>query len=634
MLASKPITITIDGKSCAGTEGQTLLQIAAADNVLIPTLCYLKHLSPWGGCRMCIVELNGGPKVVPACSTPAEDGMTIATQNDRLTRLRRMTLELLFSERNHVCPMCPMNCGDCELQTQALRHGMDSVRFPYLYPSLPVDLSGRYFGLDHNRCILCTRCVRTCEEMEGVHTLDIANRGGRNQVVVDLNSTFGASTSCTLCGACVAACPTGALFDKAQAFRGKLNACRSVRTTCLECPVGCGLLVFTKDDRVVEVFGSFESSVSAGHLCVKGRYQTWADPRRRILTPLIRRNGKLITVSWPQALDELGRAAKGLPPEQTGLLASPRLMNEAITWLKRFYRAAVFVAPDEISLCRAGDKSPQAFQHLQAADAIIVLGAQPARENGVVAAKIRTTVRRRGAKLMIFHTRKSDLDAYADLCANVVSLEHRFWEKVEAQLADVKRSVLVYGPAAMTPIGVTVLEKLIAIFESKGEGQGPALVGLPVTANSFSLVAAGLEPLEDVAPWLDEKPLKLLHILASDEPDGGARLLDHKQARRLLKEIDRVVVSAAYQSDLTEYAQVVLPAAAWWEKNGTVTNFEGADLRLEPVLPPRGEARDDLAILEALWTATQSTASGAHGSSELPAAQPVGSIPSNRSNQA
>ena len=600
MIAPKKITLTIDGRRCEGLEGQTILQIAQANGISIPTLCYLKHLSSWGGCRMCIVEIVGSPKVVPACSTPAMDGKSIVTNSESLQKLRRSTLELLFSERNHICPFCVMNKGDCELQLQGYRHGIDAISLPYLYPAWPVDVSGRYIALDHNRCILCTRCVRTCEEMEGTHTLDISNRGEHNRVVVDLGATFGTSDSCTSCGACVAACPTGALFDKAAAFRGKLGTCQTVRTTCTECPVGCGLLVYTMENRIVEVFGDFDSPVSHGHLCVRGRYETWAEPRQRILQPMVRRHGKLAPATWDDALEAVRQAAKKTKPDRKAVLVSPRLNNETIATLKKFERIGMFVAKNEGALCANGDHSHDGMAKLHDADAIIVLGAQPSRAQGVAAAKIRTTVRQRGAKLLIFHTRKSDLDPYATICANVVSLERKLWGRVADVLRDAKRPVLVYGPDAMTSIGVAVLERLVRIFESKTAGPAPALIALPTSPNSLTLAAGGIEPVEEVGPWLDAKPLKFLHIVASDEPDGGARLLDEKYVRALLEEIDCVVVQAAYQSRLTSLAKVVLPAAIWCEKQGTITNFEGRELPVQAVLPPRSEARQDREILEAV----------------------------------
>jgi NADH dehydrogenase/NADH:ubiquinone oxidoreductase subunit G len=268
---------------------------------------------------------------------------------------------------------------------------------------------------------------------------------------------------------------------------------------------------------------------------------------------------------------------------------------------KRYDRVGVFVAKDEVPFCGAPEFAPEAMERIEDADAVLLLGAQPSRDNGVVAAKIRRAVRRRGAKLLIFHARKSDLDAYADVAANVVSLERSLWKRVSDALKDAKRPVLVYGPAAMTPIGITVLDRLIAVFEKKRDGSEPYLIPVPITTNSLALVAAGVEPLEDIGPWLETQPLNLLHIVASDEPDGGARLLDEKRVRGLLGEIDCVVLQASYESPLMDLATVVLPAAIWCEKSGSVTNFEGRVLPLQAALPPQGEARQDNAILEAAF---------------------------------
>ena len=609
MITPKTIKLTIDGKPCEGVEGQTIFEIASANQIAIPTLCHLKHLSPTGGCRMCLVEIKGSPKISPACSTPAVDGNVVTTNSERLINLRRITLELLFSERNHICPFCVMNKRDCELQVQGYRHGIDSIRFPYLYPALPVDVSARHFGIDHNRCILCTRCVRTCDEIEGVHTLDISNRGLNNRVVADLGVVFGAAETCTSCGACVAACPTGALFDKAAAYRGKLNSCQIVRTTCSECPVGCGLLVYTKENRIVNVFGDPDSPISHGHLCVRGRYETWAEPRERILQPMIRKGDTLQPATWEQARSAIVNASKNLPLSQKATLVSPRLTNEAAAVLKviakTLGRVGVFVAPnEEVFLGSNGKKHIAAadLSHLDMADAILILGAQPSRSHGVVAAQIRRAVRKRGAKLLILHAQKSDLDGIADIAASVVSLEHVFWDRVSEILRDVQRPVLLYGPNAMTPIGVTILEKLIHIFETKNNGQLPRQIALPTSTNARALAAAGFEVVEKVGPWIDKRPLKFLHIVASDEPDGGARLLDEKYVSGLPKNNGCLVVQASYRSPLSDRATVVLPAAIWCERSGTITNLEDKDLPLQRVVPPLGEARDDKTILEALYS--------------------------------
>jgi formate dehydrogenase major subunit len=604
MSAKKSITLTIDGTTCAATEGQTILEVARAHGVYIPTLCYLKELTPWGGCRMCIVELAGSPKIVLACTTPVTPNSNVITNSPRLENLRKATLELLFSERNHICPICPSNKGDCGLQHQGYVHGVTGVRYPYLYPAQPVDLTAKYFGMDHNRCILCTRCVRTCDELEGPHTLDVGNRGIRNRVIVDMNITFGKSTTCTSCGACVANCPTGALFDKASAFRGSLASCEQVKTTCTECPVGCGLRVYTKENRIVNVWGDPDSPVSKGHLCVKGRYETWAESRKRITQPLLRgEDGKLHPATWDAAAQFIKDSMTKLPGWQTGLLVSPRVTNETVETIKKiagkFDRIAAFVTHNESAQCGQPEFTAGALDKINDADLIIVVGSRPASDNGYVASRIRLAVRKRGAKLMIFHARKSSLDDYANICANVVGMERSFWKKVTGAIAGAKRPVLVYGPEAMTSIGVTVIDKITKAFEDNPTVPGPSVVSLPRT-NGLSL-AAGMELLDDVAPWLDTKPLSFLHIVASDEPDGGARLLHEPHVQTLLQHLDRVVVQAAYESPLTNLAALVLPAAIWAEKSGTITNFEGTVLPVRPVFSTAGEAREDKAILENLF---------------------------------
>ena len=602
MIAAKEITVTIDGKKCVGTQGQTILEVAHANGIMIPTLCYMKNLSPWGGCRMCIVEIAGSPKVVPSCATPATDGTTVVAHNDRLRDLRKLTLELLFSERNHICPIGPLNKGDCGLQHQGYVHGIDAIRYPYLYPSFPVDLTGKYLGFDHNRCILCTRCVRTCDEVEGVHTLDIGNRGVKNQIIVDLNTTFGKSTTCTNCGACVAACPTGALFDKNAAFHGALSKCNEVHTTCTECAVGCGLVAYTKENRIVDVFGDNDSPVNHGHLCARGRYETWAVKRDRIEHPLVRKNGTLTPVTWDEALQVIRTAAGKLTVPQKGLLISGKLPNEVVGTLtklsSRVGQIGMYVAENEASLCAEPAFATEAFQRINDADAIIVLGAEPSRLQGVVAARIRTAVRKRGAKLVILDARSTDLDAYADIVAPVVSVERSFWQRVATTLQDAKRPVLLYGPKALTPLGITAMDKLIQLF---GSGTGPAVVGLPTTTNAMALAGAGISPIDDVADWLTSHSLHMVHIVVSDEVEGSAKILRDRAVAGLLQALPCLVVQAAYESRLTDLAQVVLPTLVWSEKSGTITNFEGRQLALRPALTPRGEGRDDQRILESVF---------------------------------
>lgn len=208
-------TLTIDGKPVSAEEDETILEAATDAGIKIPTLCHLDGLGDVGACRMCITEIAGSSKLQPACVTKIAEGMEVKTTSERLQKYRLMILELLFAERNHLCAVCVAN-RHCELQNLAIEHGMTHVRFAYQYPNVPVDASHDSFVMDHNRCILCTRCVRVCDEIEGAHTWDVMGRGTNSRVITDLNEPWGESETCTSCSKCVQVCPTGALSSKGK----------------------------------------------------------------------------------------------------------------------------------------------------------------------------------------------------------------------------------------------------------------------------------------------------------------------------------------------------------------------------------------------------------------------------------
>lgn len=208
-------TLQLDGKMITALEGQTIFSAAWDHGIRIPHLCHLDGLSDVGACRLCLVQIEGQKRLQPSCMTKVTEEMVVQSDSPVLRAHRKLIVELLFAERNHICSVCVLN-GGCELQDLAMELGIDHIRLRPQYPHLPVDISHERFGLDHNRCIPCTRCVRVCDEVEGAHTWDVSGRGRNSRIISDLDEAWGESASCTSCGKCVQVCPTGALFSKGK----------------------------------------------------------------------------------------------------------------------------------------------------------------------------------------------------------------------------------------------------------------------------------------------------------------------------------------------------------------------------------------------------------------------------------
>ena len=209
------VALKIDGVEVNVPEGTTILKAALDNGVTIPTLCNLEGLTSYGGCRLCLVEVTGSPKLFPACITPVSSGMEVTTNSDRLKEYRKMAVQMLLAERTHICSVCVAN-DHCELQTLANQLGVDHVMFERKWTGIEIDSTHDFLVIDRNRCILCTRCIRVCDEIEGVHTLDLKLRGKDAEVIMDLDENWANSCSCTSCRKCAKVCPVGAIYIEGE----------------------------------------------------------------------------------------------------------------------------------------------------------------------------------------------------------------------------------------------------------------------------------------------------------------------------------------------------------------------------------------------------------------------------------
>ncbi|MBF0461689.1 MAG: formate dehydrogenase subunit alpha [Magnetococcales bacterium] len=422
-----PLTLVIDGVAVTVPAGTSIMRAAATVGIMIPRLCATDLLHPFGGCRLCLVEIEGQRGYPASCTTPAVAGMQVHTQTPKLAELRRHVLELYLSDHPHNCLTCAAN-GDCELQTMAGVLGLRTVRYAATganHLGEQPDDSNPYFRYDPAKCTLCNRCVRICEEQQGTFALTIAGRGFAARVTAGQNETFMAS-ECVSCGACVATCPTAALIEKRVIEKGQAE--HAVLTTCAYCGVGCVLRAEMQGQEVVRMVPWKEGLANAGHACVKGRFAWgYATHPDRITQPMIRAapTDPWRTVSWAEALAytaaEFRRIQEKYGRNAIGGVMSSRCTNEEDYLVQKLVRAVfgnnnvdncarVCHAPTGYGLAQTLGTSAgtQTFQSIDQADVILVVGANPSQAHPVVAARIKRRVRA-GARLIVIDPRVTDL---------------------------------------------------------------------------------------------------------------------------------------------------------------------------------------------------------------------------------
>ncbi len=425
-VSAKTVTVTVDGVAISVPAGTSVMRAAMEAGTRVPRLCATDSLEPFGSCRLCLVEIQGRRGTPASCTTPAEDGMVVTTQSDKLARLRRGVMELYISDHPLDCLTCAAN-GDCELQDMAGAVGLRNVRYGtdgHTHLADTKDTSNPYFTYDASKCIVCNRCVRACEEVQGTFALTIAGRGFDSRVAPGNTDFFG--SECVSCGACVQACPTATLTENSVIEMGQPD--HSVVTTCAYCGVGCSFKAEMQGSTLVRMVPYKEGGANEGHSCVKGRFAWgYANHKDRMTKPMIREN---ITdpwreVSWHDAIahaaSEFKRLQARYGTDSIGGITSSRCTNEETYLVQKLVRAGF--GNNNVDTCARVCHSPtgyglktafgtsagtQDFASVTHTDVVLVIGANPTDGHPVFASRLKKRLRA-GAKLIVIDPRRIDL---------------------------------------------------------------------------------------------------------------------------------------------------------------------------------------------------------------------------------
>ena len=425
--ADASVTLTIDGRDITVAEGTSVMRAAFEAGIKVPKLCATDSLESFGSCRVCLVEIEGRRGYPSSCTTPVEAGMSVTTQSDQLAKIRRGVMELYISDHPLDCLTCPTN-GDCELQSTAGEVGLRDVRYGFAgenHTQLEKDESSPYFTFDSSKCIVCSRCVRACEETQGTFALTISGRGFDSRVSVGAESDF-LSSDCVSCGACVAACPTATLTENSIIDHGIPE--HSVTTTCAYCGVGCGFKAEMRGQEVIRMTPWKDGKANEGHACVKGRFAFgYATHKDRMTEPMIRDSidEPWKKVSWEEALSFASARLRGIQDKygqkSIGAISSSRCTNEEVWLVQKMVRtgfgnnnvdtcARVCHSPTGYGLKQTLGESAgtQDFASVADADVIVVMGANPTEAHPVFGSRLKRRLRE-GASLIVIDPRRIEL---------------------------------------------------------------------------------------------------------------------------------------------------------------------------------------------------------------------------------
>jgi formate dehydrogenase major subunit len=644
----KRVKIVVDGSELTVPEGITVLEAAEKNGIHVPTLCYHSALSNWGGCRMCIVEVDGAPKLAASCVTPVRDGMEVVTTNERIIEARRTVLEFLFAERNHNCMFCPQS-GDCELQKLAYELGMDHLTVSFSFNAFPTDVTNEDMVIDHNRCILCGRCVRACAELAGNYVLNFHNRGPRNLVGLDLHASREEST-CYGCGVCLQVCPTGAIYNRHRthyAVKGHSRDWKAVDSFCPQCGLLCPTVSRVHENTIIKIEGKLGQNgrPDRGQLCARGRFEALKSEGKRLLRPMVKgTDGSWKEESLSEALALVASNLKTIQRRHGGNalfgLISGAASNEELLFFRdmmtKGFSAGSVASLDAdrlmaVSLAErkgSGDGMKEAsWVTIPEADFIALLGADLRQTQPMLSSLIRKGIIERGVKVAVI----GEMDgmppfAAFHLPAEIKEIPHVVkafrLEVTERMKKSFKKGKTVTRGAKGEVQG---LLKNAGLSKDEKQTFYDIAEAFTQSVKPLLIVGEGITGLKSPSAFQDAA--KLARSKGTDSGDGvrlmilkpsgnsaaarklglcengksvmgrgGIAVLGHARdlessALAGLGEPDFLaVISPYFPESLAGKAHVVIPKPLWMEENGSFTSLDGTDVVHNPRIidPPEG----------------------------------------------
>jgi len=578
------VKLTIDGREVHAAPGTLVIDAAKNVGIEIPAFCYYEGLTLQAACRMCLVEVEKMPKLMTACTLPVAEGMVVRTETPQVATARKYTLEFLLTNHPLDCPVCDKG-GECELQDMTFRYGVGESRYIETKVHTPEKQFSPVVFFDAPRCILCFRCVRICNEGLGVNALGVINRG----VVSEIAPNKGDHLECDECGACIDICPVGALTSGVYRYQTRPWEMTHVGTICTHCADGCKTTLGTRNDRIIRGNNRDRSGINGEFLCIKGRYGfDFYDHPERLQAPLVRTNGTLEEVSWSQALATVaGRFNQTIADGGTfGVIGSNHTTNEENYYLRKFAREAL--GTPHIDHHRTGDVmtlldalSGKQGQLATMADlyerkAFLVLGVDLALEHPLLSYQMRANYRHHQAHIYVVTPRPVREDKYA-----AAIVRGRDYESLREKLRAEKELVILFDDSYQGD----AIRELVAFGES---------LGIPVKyvclldySNSRGALDMGLMPDEGGMhiPEMLAADLSVLWVVGANPYKAAAE-----------RKCGFLVVQDMFLTETARQADVVLPAACAYEKNGTITNVTGEVQRLKRAVNTMG-AKPDLEIM-------------------------------------